>query len=154
MPRAAYDPAKAHEYYERTKELKGRKKGPGDKPAGHRPSAQQVQSANAKVAQIQAKLNRLRDLLHEKQASARKEADHKPTQAEKLKDQKQSKEYYDKHKQSIKNLREGSGGGSKKGTSQPKTAADMSVDELKTAIRNVVNQLKQAISEARSMRGG
>lgn len=153
MPKV-YDSQKAHDYYERTKHLKGRKPGAGDKPTGPRPSARQVQAANAKVAQIQAKLSRLRDLLHEKQAAARKEADHKPTQAEKLKDQQQSKEYYDKHKQSIKNLRKGSGGGSDKGASKPKTAADMSVDELKTAIRNVVTQLKQAITEARSMRGG
>jgi hypothetical protein len=156
MPRADYDPAKAHEYYERTKKLKGRLKRATDQPPARRQaSPQQVQSAQAKVAQIEAKLNHLRELLRAKVADEKKSstASKKPTQADKLKDRKDSAHYRATHQQQIKNLAKGkSSGGSS--SSKPKTAADMSASELRTAISHVVTQLKQAITDAKRLRGG
>lgn len=157
MPRAAYDPQKAHEYYERTKELKGRKKGSSPTPHVQRKVASQAQvkTAEQKVAEIKGKLERLRALLREKVAASKSDEPERKNAAQKAADAKKSKEYYDKHKESIKNDREkaskGSGGGSSAGG---KTAADMTADELRTAIRNTVAQLKQAINNAQSLRRG
>lgn len=154
MPRANYDPQKAHDYYERTKQLKGRHKGPGQ--PQHAPPHAQVASAQQKVAEIEAKLNRLRELLRAKIADEKKSsaASQKPTQADKLKAAKDSKHYRDTHKQQIKNLRNGSKGSGGSSTSSPKTAADMSASELRSAIAKTVVQLKQAISNAQRLRGG
>lgn len=159
MPRAAYDPQKAHDYYERTKHLKGRDKSGGPTPhvqnhlAKKAPPAA-VKSAEQKVTEIKGKLERLRTLLREKIAAEKSSKPEHKNQAQKAADAKQSKEYYDKHKQQIKNNREkgGSGGGTK--SSGPKTAADMSADELRSAIRTTVEQLKTAIANAQKLRGG
>lgn len=160
MPERVYDAAKAHDYYIRTRKLKGRQKGAERESGSTRPGApkpqtkkkgskQEIASADAKVAAIRGKLDRLRELLKQKQAAS------KPSQAapknhqQKEKDQQQSEDYYEKHKQKIKAERgKGSGGSSKK------TAADVGIDELKTTIRNTVVQLKKAIAEARQTRGG
>lgn len=148
MPKREYDAGKAHEYYERTKHLKGRKKGAGDPPAApHKANPAKAAAAQQKVAQIEAKLTRLRSLLQ-----SRMKDSGKSTQADKLKDRQDSKEYRAKHKNEIKNDRakaarkSGGGGG--------KSSSSMSTPELKAAIRNTVVQLKQAIADARSLRGG
>lgn len=155
MPRANYDPQKAHDYYERTKELKGRQKGSGA-PAHARQSHAQVASAQQKVAQIEAKLNHLRELLRAKVADEKKSstASDKPTQADRTKAAKDSKHYRDTHKQQIKNLQKGKKSGGDSSTSSPKTAADMSASELRSAISRTVVQLKQAINNAQRLRGG
>ena len=154
MPRANYDPQKAHDYYERTKHLKGRHKGSG-KP-DNKPSQAQVASAQQKVAQIEAKLNHLRELLRAKVADEKKSssASKKPTQADRNKAAKDSKHYRDTHKQQIKNLQKGKKNGGGTSTSSPKTAADMSASELRSAISRTVVQLKQAINNAQRLRGG
>lgn len=157
MPRPNYDPQKAHEYYIRTRELKGREKGSGPEPSSERkPSSQQVASAQARVAEIQSKLTRLREILREKIASSSSSSSsEKSTTADKLKDRQDSKEYYEKHKNEIKNDRASearkSGGG---GSSSRGGAESMTVSELKTAIRNTIVQLKKAISDARRLGGG
>ncbi len=155
MPRANYDPQKAHDYYERTKELKGRQKGSGA-PAHARQSHAQVASAQQKVAQIEAKLNHLRELLRAKVADEKKSstASDKPTQADRTKAAKDSKHYRDTHKQQIKNLQKGKKSGGGTSTSSPKTAEGMSASELRSAISRTVVQLKQAINNAQRLRGG
>lgn len=152
MPPAEYDPVKAHAYYERTKHLKGRRLGTApDPPAQHKASQAQIQSAQQKVAAIQGKLDRLRALLREKTASSSSSKPESKNAAQKAADAKDSKEYYDKHRQEIKNKREKSSSG---GGGGAKTAADMDADELRTAIRNTVSQLKTAIANAQRLRGG
>jgi len=156
MPRAAYDPGKAHDYYERTKHLKGRHKGAGDHPAPHHASQAQVASAQQKVAEIEAKLGRLRELLRQKIADEKKSGSNKPsTQADKIKNRQASKRYRDQHAQEIKNDRKAGSGTSKGGsTAGGKTASSMSASELRTAISHVVTQLKSAIQDAQRLRGG
>lgn len=161
MPRAKYDPAKAHDYYMRTRDLKGRHKGSGPSPSQHHSSTPQLSSAQAKVSQIEAKLSRLRELLRQKVADSKKSnGPEKATTADKLKDRQHSKEYYEKHKNEIKNDRaqasrkSGGGSSSKSSSSGAKTASSMSESELRDAIRTAVGQLKKAISEAKQLRGG
>lgn len=153
---AEYDPAKRRQRYLEERQLKGRRKGRGVDLARERGGTGQ-QEAKARVAELSAKVERLRGLLRQKLAAARSKnkADDPKTAGEKLKDRQKSKEYYDKNKQSIKNLRKGGGGGKKsESKSGGKSYDDMDVDELKSAIRNAVAQLKDAIAEARTTRGG
>lgn len=149
MPDPNYDPQKAHEYYLRTRELKGRRHGSGQQQPPQQPHKQQDQAAvHQKVAQIQAKLARLQELLNKKIASSHASKKDKPqTAADKLKAAQQNKDYYKKHREKIKAAHKkasGSGGGSSAGSFE-----SMSVDELRTAIRRTVVQLKEAIAQAR-----
>lgn len=74
-----YDPAKAREYYLRTRELKGRKKGSVEPTAAQRVAAQRAAALKrqkelaAKVFQLEARLTALKKVLSElvKQAKAR-----------------------------------------------------------------------------------
>jgi multidrug resistance efflux pump len=159
MPKAPYDATKAHDYYERTKHLKGRKKGQAPTPHVQKHLAKHPnnKSLDQKVTEIRGKLDQLRALLREKKASAHKSATAKPDKnknsVQKAADAQKSRDYYDKHKQSIKadHKKGGSGGGAKPGR---KTAKDMSTEELQSEIRSLVGQLKQAIANARQTRGG
>lgn len=159
MPKAEYDPQARREYYLRTRELKGREKGAKkdylsavvkrDKPA----TDKQIDSAQEKVQQIAAKLDRLRALLREKTAASKSSSDGKQNHAQKEAAKKDSKEYYDKHKEQIKNNREKGGKGG--GSSTPSGgASSMDADELRSAIRRTVGQLKEAIAKARQLKGG
>lgn len=123
-----YDPVKAHDYYIRTRKLKGRKKGSAPplsgKTAGS-PSftvdlgggkvrmtskelkAQQAYAAE-RVKEIKDKIAKLHELLKEKMKNAEK-ADRKhkealkpDTAAEKADKARESKKYRDKHKQELK----------------------------------------------------
>lgn len=148
MPDPNYDPQKAHEYYLRTRELKGRKHGSGQQAPPQQHHKQPDAAAHQKVAQIQAKLARLQELLNKKIASSHASKKDKPkTAAEKLKAAQQNKDYYKKHREKIKAAHKkdsGTGGGSSAGSYE-----SMSVNELKTAIRRTVVQLKEAIAQAR-----
>lgn len=156
MPRAAYDPGKAHDYYERTKNLKGRQKGAGDQPGPHHASQAQVASAQQKVASIEAKLGRLRELLRQKVADEKKSGSDKPsTQADKIKDRQASKRYRDQHANEIKNdSKAAARKGGSSASSGAKTASSMSSSELRSAISHTVAQLKSAIQDAQRLRGG
>lgn len=163
----AYDPAKAHAYYERVKQLKGRQPGKGeDVPKGHpkgssrppppRPSlgkdtgaAQaRVTRLRAAVSKLQSALSEAQSALHEKRANSKrsekktekKNSDGKTT----AKERQSSKEYRDKHKQEISSKRKNnaaSGGGS---SSSGKRSSGMTVDELETRIRNIKSALADA----------
>jgi chromosome segregation ATPase len=162
----AYDPAKAHAYYERVKQLKGRQPGKGEGvPKGHpvgssrppppRPSlgkdtgaAQaRVTRLRAAVSKLQSALSEAQSALHEKRANSKrserktekKNSDGKSTAKEKQ----SSKEYRDKHKQELSSKRKhdtASGGGS----SSSSKRSSMSVDELETRIRNIKSALADA----------
>lgn len=167
---APYDPQKAHEYYLRTRELKGRKPGRGQDPMGShttraaraavskttavKPTPQvlaaQKKAADERVASIKGKLAALNAKLKVKMAAAR-EAERKekagPTAAEKSKKAKESKKYRDKHKQELKTAAKKAGKkeAAKKGGSEP------TVDELKTKIAEVKGQLAAAVERQRQL---
>lgn len=154
---APYDPKKAHEYYLRTRKLKGRKKGAqpppklgglGARSAFAKPKKTQVEQlspkqkaelkayAQQKVQEAQKKLNELNKKLKEKMAEAQKaERDSKKpkTAGEKAKDAREAKKYRQSHKTELKTKakadRAKSGGSSDKGG-----ASSNSVEGLKKQV--------------------
>lgn len=153
MARAEYDPVKAHDYYERTKQLKGRKPGsPTPHLQNRKASTAQVQTAEQKVKAIKEKIEKLRALLREKVAAAKSDKPETQNSSQKAAEAKKDAAYYDKNKESIKAKAKATGGGSS--SSPAKTADSMSADELRSAISAAVTQLKSAIANAQKLRGG
>ncbi len=118
-----YDPVKAHEYYERTKKLKGRKKATlqpigfaaanaqrheAAKPRQRRELAQRIRSLSSKLQKLEA---RIRELEHKeasenrkskaKKERAAKEAAKPKTAAEKAEAAREAKKYRDKNQQKL-----------------------------------------------------
>lgn len=173
-----YDPVKAHEYYVRTRKLKGRKK-------GTRPTASAVRGARlpvkgnpvlvkqrkeaaARVASLQKTLAKLQDALKTKMAEAKKaeqkskrsakEAAKPDTAAEKSDKAREAKKYRDTHKQELKTKAKqdraksgGSGGGSKSEIKKAGKSVADSVAEIKTAIAGVQKALTAAKARQRAL---
>lgn len=170
----AYDPVKAHDYYERTKKLKGRKKGASPPSAPSRSStvapsksalSESTKAAVARISRLESTVSKLEGALSEAQAAlsakrqaarktAKENSDGKSTEAEKQASQK----YRDKHKQEIaaksKSSSSTSGGGTSSSSSH--SVSDMSVDELESRIINIRSALtdaKRQLSNARQQAG-
>jgi len=144
-----YDPAKARDYYLRTRKLKGRKKGSADDTAGVRttaavPSAQRKQALQKRVQGLETKLKELDKLIAEKEKAA-KEAAKPDSASEKAKKARESKKYRDKHKSEIKSKakkaadKAGSGGSSKTST-KGKSLKDLKM--LATKVRGQIQTAK------------
>lgn len=163
-----YDPAKAHDYYIRTRQLKGRKSGAGVAPGGGKAPARAADNQDKKiaaaeqVARLRSKLGQLQTELKKRMAEAR-QADAKAkkpaTAAEKRKNAKQSAQYRDKNQQKVKaaakkaSAKAGSSSGGKGGgASAPKSSASGgSVDALKKTIAQVQDSLKAAVARQRAL---
>jgi hypothetical protein len=161
---APYDKTKAHEYYMRTRKLKGRKKGsqvlvPG--PAKGRPMAgtkkpnpqelaKQRALATQRVNEIRGKLAELNTRLKKAMADA-KEADQKkkagPTAADKSKAARESKQYRDKHKTELKAKGKKA---AEKDTASDKPKAD-TVESLQKTIAEVKGRLTAALEKQRQL---
>lgn len=143
-----YDPAKAREYYLRTRKLKGRKKGstdtPGLRTAAAVPTAQRKKELTKRVQDLETKLKEL-DALIAKKEKAAKEAAKPDTAAEKSEKSRDAKKYRDKHKQEIKSKakkaadKAGSGGSSKTST-KGKSLKDLKM--LATKVRGQIQTAK------------
>ena len=170
-----YDPVKAHEYYMRTRKLKGRKKGRAEAAvatphlkANPAVRARQKKELAARIQSLEKKLAQLNSLIKKKEQEAKqaarkaeadkrksaKEAAKPDTAAEKAKKARESKKYRAKHKQELKNKAKEaaskSGGGSSKTTSTDKTkpkAGEQSVKDLKMLATKVRGQLAAAKSK-------
>jgi chromosome segregation ATPase len=162
----AYDPVKAHEYYERKKQLKGRKGGQGppngskvpvraskngSSPPPRPVVADVTRAAVAKVSRLKSKVSKLQGALSEAEAALsqkrlaaakekRQSSDGKSTAKEKQ----ASEEYRKKHQQEIasKRKREAKSGGGSSPSSN--SVSDMSVDELQSRIIKINGALKDA----------
>jgi hypothetical protein len=161
----AYDPAKAREYYLRTRKLKGRKKGSQDEPAGDRQkgtaaiakvkkAAAPTKSGEARRAEIAAEVTRLRGRLEKlKKALAALVSDAKGRTGAKD----------DKSKPGAKDSKD-SKGASKLSAADKKKAAERSkkwrekhkdktpeqqVTALKEQIKDIKAKLKAAIAKAK-----
>lgn len=165
MPNADnYDPIKAHEYYERTKKLKGRldkversTKRRNRRSVSLTPSIRrQSNISTSKITRLQNKVNALssslseaRQALSEKrqtqEKTERKNSDNKTT----VQERNSAKKYRDTHKAEIaaKRKKDGgsSSGSSSKSSSEPRTLSSMSVEEL----RNRISRIQSALSEAK-----
>lgn len=177
----AYDPVKAHEYYMRTRELKGRDAAAASKgssrssklkviPAKAAPknsAKSKRKAAEAKVARLANKVVRIQKALKAAQASLseKKQAEQKTRQNKKETEKKNSdgkstvaeklssQRYRDKNK-NTKKSEGGSSGGSGK-----KKAGELNVEQLETrvadlklALKDAKTQLKKANAEVRSLK--
>jgi len=161
-----YDPVKAHDYYEKHKQLKGRHKG-STKPPSIRTSRQSFDKTKQKIAlqnsiqNLEAKLGRLEALIRKKEAilredqarakvKARKPKDKPATAADKAQQARDNKKYRDKHKQQLKTKAKQapskSGGGSSQSSAGAKSQkpSDMSIANLKALATKVKGQLAVA----------
>jgi hypothetical protein len=169
---APYDPKKAHDYYERTKKLKGRKKGSAKPPsatnrAGAKPpvkkhtqvkdlSPQQKKELQAyaaqKVQEAQKKLNELNRKLKDKLAEAKKaerDAKKPKTASEKAKDARESKKYRDKHQTEVKTKAKAKREASK--ASGKDDSSSDSVAGLKKQIATAEKALNTAKAKAKAL---
>jgi Tfp pilus assembly protein FimV len=164
-----YDPVKAHEYYEKHKKLKGRKRGTSQPAASSRTGrhvpgaakARQRKELQARIQNLSKKLAELEDLIKKKEHAeasenrkakakkerAAKEANKPKTAAEKAKAARENKKFRDKHKQELKTKakqasNKSGGSSSKTKASGSKKAA--SVSELKSLATKVRGQIAVA----------
>jgi hypothetical protein len=157
------------EYYERNKQLKGRNKGSSYKSGGRDrtppvPTPAKNQAARAaatkRVKALNAKLTQLRAALAAAKAKAPKSdpnAGRSKGESE-AKKKADNKEYYEKNKNEIKNDRKAESrsapaksGGSSAAKESSSAPASRSVEEIETAIRNTLNELKSAIAKLKSL---
>lgn len=167
---APYDPAKAHAYYLKVRQLKGRKPGLGKPSSANlrlvkptfnvktregitvKLTAEQLkiqkELTDKRVTSIKKKLHLLNAELKKRMAEARKserEAKKAPTAAEKSKAARDSAQYRDKHKQQLKNK-------GKRATAEPKSDSKPdTVAELKKTIADVQKSLAAAVDRQRSL---
>src|SRR3954454_24271199 len=158
---ADYNPAKAHEYYEKHKHLKGRKKGSAQRPLKPRTTrapassakARQRKELSARIQSLSKKLQQLEELIRKKEHEAKsedrkgkakkeraaKEKDKPKSAAEKAKAARENKQFRDKHKQELKTKAKKdaskSGGSSKKPTSRISKASVSDLKALATKVK-------------------
>lgn len=162
MPKV-YDPVKAHEYYVRTRKLKGREKGAGKTSSGRAKSsgksanagsADRQKKAQERVTRLKATVSKIQSAISEAEAAlsakrqtaakTEKNSDGKTT----AKERQSAKEYRDKHKQEIAAKRRkttSSSGGSSKSSST--SVSDMGVQDLRIRI----SKLKSALRDAKRL---
>jgi hypothetical protein len=166
----AYDPVKAHEYYERTKELLGESKKhnvpqtPQSKVRAAKKAKPDPKAEKAKLASIARKLSKLNkalkeanDLLAEKRRSEQKSrTTAKKTEKENsdgkssVSEKNASEKYREKNKAKLASK------GKAEAAKAPKKPADMSVDELEDRvdkIRGAIKLAKSQLNKANSMVG-
>jgi hypothetical protein len=161
----AYDPFRAHQYYEQHKHLKGRKKGQGHVTSARRNTARHPNRNSARhkqkihlqnrVDNLQEKLGELEKLIQKKEAilrkdqvrakgKAHKKKDTPKTAAQKAKAARENKKYRQKHHSQLKakGKQAGKGGGHKSGTGQK--TSQKSIAELKALATKVRGQIAVA----------
>jgi hypothetical protein len=171
--RHAYDPAKAHQYYLRTRKLKGRKKGStavlegATRPKGPDPAvrARKKRELAQRIASLEQKLQKLELLIRKKETEAKqaakkgaaekkeaaKEAAKPDTAAEKAKKARDSKKYRDKNQSKLASKAGKEGGGAKKGTADTKKQSETSVADLKKLATKDKGQIATAKTRLRSL---
>jgi len=175
--RAPYDPVKAHEYYIRTRQLKGRKKGSNvpQTPTGARKksskfrvsyeggktvelTAQQLAEQQAyaakrandikkSLAELGTKLKNKIADAKEREAKAKREAKKAPTAAEKSQAARESKKYREKHKTEL--ATKAKKAGSKESTTA--TSKTDSVASLEKQITEIKGRLTAAVAKQRAL---
>lgn len=171
-----YDPVKAHEYYMRTRELKGRRKS-SSPPAAVRKAArnltvsrssaytvkvnnktvrltqQQLEEQKAyaalRVRKIKSRLDELTTKLNGMMKKARKEKESinkKPTAADKSKSAREAKKYRKEHRQELANKAKAA---SKKSPEKKSATPRDPVAELERKISEVKGRLKAAVDRQR-----
>jgi hypothetical protein len=152
-----YDPRKAHEYYMRTRLLKGRKKGASytvktDGGGTVRLSEQQLTEQKAyaakRVSEIKTRLVELSAKLQEMKASARRKTDRKPTAADRSKTKRDARKYREKHRSEL--VSKARRRGSKTHSSKSHTKQS-GVVELEHKIVKIRSNLRAAVAKQRAL---
>lgn len=169
-----YDPSKAHDYYLRTRKLKGRRAGLGKQAVGfERANAQRSEAAKPKqrkelaqrIQNLEKKLKQLEALIRKKEHEeasenrkskakkerAAKEATKPKTAAEKAEAARDAKKFRDKNQQKLdtkaKNANNKSGGGSSPDNkSESKTASVSELKALATKVKGRIAVAKQKLA--------
>ena len=161
---APYDPVKAHEYYLRTRQLKGRKKGQPtfsvNKPGGKTVvltgkqlteqrayAAKRVNDIKQRLAELSSQLHKAMGEAREKKAKSEREAKKPATSAEKSEAARDAKKYRSQNKQKIANKRK-----SAARTEKTKKEADP-VKALQTKIGQIKKRLSAAVAIQRALTG-
>jgi hypothetical protein len=159
-----YDPVKAHEYYIRTRQLKGRKTGSPTfsvrRPGGStvtlttRQLTEQRAYAAKRINDIKLRLSELNSKLsvalreaREKKVKTEREAKKPPTAAEKSKAARESEQYREKHQQKL---------ATKRKTAAARTNKSEEADpvkELQTKIGEIKKRLSAAVAIQRALTG-
>jgi Tfp pilus assembly protein FimV len=166
-----YDPLQAHQYYLRTRKLKGRHRGSGEQPTGFaRANARRHEAAKprqrkelqGRIQSLEKKLNQLEALIRKKEHSesredrkgkakkerAAKEREKPKTAAEKAKAARENKKFREKHRQEqktkAKEASNKSGGGSSSKQRKKSGSKVASVSELRTLAIKVRGQIAVA----------
>ena len=158
--RTPYDPVKAHEYYIRTRQLKGRKKGTTftvSKPGGKTVvltarelteqrayAAKRINDIKLKLAELSSKLREALSEARDKKVKSEREAKKPPTSAEKSEAARESKKYRAKNRQKIANKQ--------KASARTKKEADP-VKTLQTQIGQIRKRLSTAVAVQRALAG-
>jgi chromosome segregation ATPase len=147
-----YDPVKAHEYYVRTRKLKGRQRGHSDDPRTgktreqiHKDArAKQRQELSQQISNLEDKLKQLETRIREREHAAASEDRKSKTAAEKAKAARENKQYREKHHQKLKSERASSsksGGGS---STKKSSSSKHSISDLKALAIRVRGQIQIA----------
>jgi HK97 family phage prohead protease len=163
MPTAdKYDPAKAHAYYERTKQLKGREKGsakglktgaavPNIPKPGFRKEVIETAASDAAVIRLKTKvaalgkaLSEARQVLSEKRQAERETEKDNSDGKSTAKEKQSSKEYRDKNKAEIAAKRKSESSSESSESSGPGGYSSMSVEDLTVRISNIQSTLSEA----------
>lgn len=163
-----YDPVKAHEYYLRTRKLKGRKRGSAASPSLGRlgkapmPSTSGVPSKAAQRAKVAKQISDLRTRLTKLNAElkkrvaeaekAKREAGKPKTAAEQRDAAKSAKKYRDKNQQKIANEQKKTASKDAGGSTTKKAGGQTSIEDLKATISKVRDQLTAAVARQRALR--
>ena len=149
-----YDPVKAHEYYIRTRQLKGRKKGSptytvqykgkaiklsAKQLAAQRAyAAERVNSIKKRLNELASKLREQRSEARQKDAKAKREAKKGPTVAEKSEAARESKKYREKHKQELATKSRQSGSSGSKGSTKKTKSESASLEDRISIVRDLL----------------
>lgn len=167
-----YDPAKARAYYLRTRELKGRRRGmtktttstrdrSGPSPPAKKTPTQRRGEAETRVAELEARLERLRDVLEELVEAAKKRSgvDTKPNKSEKSSDNSKTNESKKGEKLSVSEKKEAAKRSQEyrdKNPSLNNQARELSssIEDVQEQIRDARARLKGSIDKARKKSQG
>lgn len=161
--KAPYDPVKAHEYYLRTRKLKGRKKGTsytvklgsgktirltGRQLAEQKAyAAERVSTIKRRLVELNSKLRVAMREAEAKKAKSKREASKPESAADKAKAARESKKYRDKHQQELASKRK------KASTTDKRTVTADPVAQLEAKISVIRDTLKTVIARQRALAG-
>jgi hypothetical protein len=155
--KAPYDPRKAHEYYMRTRQLKGRKKGTSytvktDGGGTIHLSEQQLKEqkayASKRVGEIKTRLLELSAKLKEMKAAAQRKTVHKPTAADRSKTKRDARKYREKHRSELASKARRRASKTHSSKSHTKQSG---VVELEHKIVKIRSNLRAAVAKQRAL---